>query len=148
MSGLGRLHALVRRQVHDFTRVENQLYKKNGIPPQSMTNGIHENFQLSLAGKIAIPIAAKIPPKIGAIEDASPFRTTVRQNINPLYAMKALPMINNVTAKVNCGQITKTISQVTVASSRSQSRAVNESLLVIVLPSSLASAARSDCMRL
>jgi hypothetical protein len=100
-----------------------------------MTNGIHENFQLSLVGKIAIPIAAKIPPKIGAIEDASSLQTTVSQKINPLYAIKALPMINNVTANVICGQITKTISQVTVASSRSQSRAVNESLLVIVLPS-------------
>lgn len=133
-SGLVRLHAFVRRQGHDFTRVEYQPLRKNGIPPQSMTSGIHENFQLSLIGKIAIPIAAKIPPKIGAIEDASSFRTMVSQKINPLYAMKALPIINNVIANVICGQITKTISQVIVASSRSQSRALNESLLVIVLP--------------
>ena len=100
-----------------------------------MTSGIHENFQLSLIGKIAIPIAAKIPPKIGAIEDAPSFRTMVSQKINPLYAMKALPIINNVIANVICGQITKTISQVIVASNRSQSRALKESLLVIVLPS-------------
>ncbi|MCP3666355.1 MAG: hypothetical protein GY696_28275 [Gammaproteobacteria bacterium] len=59
--------------------------KRIKLPYQSMTNGIHEKFQLSLTG-IIIPIAASFPPKIGAIEGASSWRTIVSQIINPLYA--------------------------------------------------------------
>ena len=103
-----------------------------GIPPQSITSGIQAHFQLPVTGNNAMPAAARIPPIIGATEDARSLHITVAQKITALNAIKPPPMISKVTAKVICDQITRTISQATVDKSRSQSVKPKESRSVIV----------------
>lgn len=70
-------------------------------PPQSMRSGTHAHCQLPVTGKATIPAAAMTPPKTGATEGASSFRTTVSQKIIALYAMNAPPTNSNATANMS-----------------------------------------------